>query len=102
MCCDSSTQLVSRVERETVNGMYLGHSFRLEYLHFGTGDLEKTEMNKRTVDSKPRQSKYGVCCNASNATSTEPESVRRTVMACTKGTPSGECTYIPEMIALIS
>ena len=46
MCCDSSTQLVSRVERETVNGMYLGHSFRLEYLHFGTGDLEKTEMNR--------------------------------------------------------
>ena len=28
------TQLVlTRVERATVNGMYLGHSFRLEYLH---------------------------------------------------------------------
>ena len=77
-----------------MNGMYLGHSFRLEYLHFGTGDLEKTEMNKRTVDSKPRQSKYGVCCNASNATSTEPESVRRTVMACTKGTPVDQRLYI--------
>ena len=30
------------------------------------------EMKKRTVDSKPRQSKYGMCCNASNATSTDP------------------------------
>ena len=84
--------------------MYLGHSFRLEYLHFGTGDLEKRNLgwNERelSIRNLGNQSMECVATLVTQLVLTRVES--KTVMACTKGTPSGECTYIPEMIALIS